>query len=56
MMEIGHWLDEVMPNPPLPEPQRWTVGYSNNGIRVGIRFLNDADATLFKLRWGSDLT
>ena len=48
--ELGAWLDHNMPNPPLPEPQRWSVGYSQDG-RVGIRFANDEDATLFLLRW-----
>lgn len=48
--EIGRWLDDNMPNPPLPWPQRWSFGYNWQGVS-GIRFLNDADATLFLLRW-----
>lgn len=48
--EIGFWLDERMPNPPLPDPQRWTIGYSKDG-RVGIRFADEKDATHFMLRW-----
>ncbi len=48
--EIGIWLDENMPNPPLPEPQRWTIGHSEDE-RPGIRFENEQDATLFMLRW-----
>lgn len=48
--EIGKWLEENMPNPPLPDPQRWNLGYSQDG-RVGIQFANDADAMLFALRW-----
>ena len=48
--EIGPWLDEHMPNPPLPDEQRWTIGYSEDG-RVGIKFANDHDATHFMLRW-----
>ena len=48
--EIGYWLDQNMPNPPLPDPQRWTLGHSEDG-RSGIRFANDSDATLFALRW-----
>jgi len=48
--EIGIWLDENMPNPPLPDPQRWTIGHSTDG-RVGVRFANDDDAMLFALRW-----
>lgn len=48
--DIGFWLEEHMPNPPLPETQRWTLGYSDDG-RCGIRFMNDEDATHFMLRW-----
>jgi hypothetical protein len=48
--EIGLWLEEHMPNPPLPEIQRWTIGYSRDG-RVGLRFANERDATVFLLRW-----
>lgn len=47
---IGRWLDDNMPNPPLPEPQRWSFGYNGYGVS-GIQFLDDADATLFLLRW-----
>lgn len=50
MIEVSQWLDKEMPNPPLPETQRWTIGYSKDG-RTGIRFSNDADATLFSLKW-----
>jgi hypothetical protein len=48
--DIGIWLDVKMPNPPLSEPQRWTIGYSYND-RSGIRFADNKDATLFLLRW-----
>jgi len=48
--KIGQWLDEHMPNPPLPEVQRWTIGYSTDG-RVGLRFDDERDATIFLLRW-----
>ena len=47
---ISDWLEINMPNPPLPDEQRWTIGYSPDG-RVGIRFSNEQDATLFSLRW-----
>lgn len=51
--EIGFWLEREMPNPPLPDEQRWTIGYMNDGSgRVGIRFSNDEDSTMFALRWG----
>jgi len=50
--DIGHWLDQNIPNPPLPDPQRWSLGVMNDGsARSGIRFFNDEDATLFALRW-----
>lgn len=49
-VEIGFWLDANMPNPPLPEPQRWTIGTSADG-RTGIQFADEQDATLFMLRW-----
>lgn len=51
LVEIGLWLDTNMPNPPLPEPQRWELGVDNTRSRTGIRFLNNDDALLFKLRW-----
>lgn len=50
LVEAGEWLDEKMPNPPLPEPQRWSIGYSTDG-RCGIRFDSEEDATWFLLRW-----
>lgn len=50
LMDAGEWLDEKMPNPPWPEPQRWTVGESEDG-RTGIRFESEEDALWFKLRW-----
>ena len=54
-VQVGLWLEEHMPNPPLPEPQRWTFGQdqdsNTNNYRFGIRFANDYDATLFALRW-----
>lgn len=50
-MAIGDWLDEHMPNPPLPEQQRWELGRSEDG-RYGFRFYNDYDATHFLLVWG----
>jgi hypothetical protein len=48
--EIGLWLDANMPNPPLPDPQRWTIGMSEDG-RTGIQFANEQDAMLFMLKW-----
>lgn len=54
IIEVGHWLDKNMPNPPInsDEPQRWKFGGMNDGSgRMGIRFYDDFDATLFLLRW-----
>jgi hypothetical protein len=52
---VGEWLEQHMPNPPLPDPQRWTLGYDadNTGevYRYGIKFENDYDAMMFALRW-----
>lgn len=54
-VEVGEWLEQHMPNPPLPEPQRWTLGYHDGNAgdmyRYGIKFANDYDATMFALRW-----
>jgi hypothetical protein len=50
VVEIGIWLDNNMPNPPLPDPQRWSIGYSQDG-RIGVRFADKRDATLFLLKW-----
>jgi len=46
--EMGEWLDQHMPNPPLPDLPRWTL-HSN---QRRIEFFNDHDALIFSLRWG----
>ncbi len=52
MQKRGEWLEKKMPNPPLPEEQRWSIGYTQDGTyKIGIRFLNECDSTLFLLRW-----
>ena len=54
MRQIGEWLEKEMTNPPLPEEQRWTIGYMQDGTyRVGIQFHNEIDSTIFLLRWGT---
>lgn len=50
--EIGEWLETNMPNPPLPEKQAWTIGYSIDG-RVGIHIDDDQYATLFLLAFSN---
>jgi hypothetical protein len=52
LSEIGEWLDTKMPNPPLSEPQRWTLGYDADGHRLGVQFLSECDAMYFIMRWG----
>ena len=47
--EIGLWLDANMPNPPLPDPQRWSI----DTHRKSIQFTDSHDALLFSLRWGN---
>jgi hypothetical protein len=46
LMDAGLWLDANMPNPPLPDPQRWSTGGWNS-----IEFADDQDATWFTLMW-----
>lgn len=47
--DMGRWLDKEMPNPPLPENQRWAVASSDAGIFIA--FEDDKDATIFTLKW-----
>jgi len=51
LISIGFWLDDNIPNPPLPEEQRWSIGLAEDGKRFGVKFLNDKDAMMFSLRW-----
>jgi len=63
---LGEWLDEMMPNPPLPEPQRWsfknsaTLIESEFGIRTivlnTIEFIDDNDVFMFKLVWNQNVS
>lgn len=48
--EVGNWLDEHMPNLPLPDEQRWSVEQDETG-RLTIQFYNEEDAILFSLVW-----
>ena len=52
--DMGVWLDQNVPNPPLSEPQRWGLVYDSEGVEVRIRicFANEQDAALYLLRWG----
>jgi hypothetical protein len=50
--QLGQWLDEHMPNAPLPEPQRWNLSYPDGAWNPAcIEFAHEADAILFRLRW-----
>lgn len=63
---LGEWLDEMMPNPPLPEPQRWTFKNtmtlieSEFGIQTirhdTIEFIDDNDVFMFKLVWNNNVS
>lgn len=46
---VGAWLDAEMPNPVLPEEQRWTVKTWSNVWYID--FAAAEDAMLFTLRW-----
>lgn len=48
---IGEWLDDNMPNPALPDTQRWTIITLKDGT-VGVEFSDEQDAIIFTLRWG----
>lgn len=64
--EIGEWLDQMMPNPPLPDPQRWTLKSTIVTIEPGevvetikhqinIEFIDDNDVFMFKLVWNNNV-
>jgi hypothetical protein len=62
---LGEWLDEMMPNPPLPEPQRWTFKNATTliesefGIKFmpnTIEFIDDNDVFMFKLVWNQNVS
>ena len=48
--EVYAWLDEMIPNPPLPEEQNFTFG--NSEFLGYIEFKDDDYATLFALKYG----
>lgn len=50
VLELGLWLDSNMPNPPLPDPQRWNV--INTAAYISVNFATYEDAVWFKLMWG----
>ena len=63
---LGEWLDEMIPNPPLPEPQRWTFKNdttlieSEFGIQTirhdTIEFIDNNDVFMFKLVWNQNVS
>jgi hypothetical protein len=49
--EVYAWLEEMIPNPPLPEEQNFT--FLNGETYLGsIEFKDDDYATLFALKYG----
>ena len=63
---LGQWLDDMMPNPPLPETQRWTFKNATTliesefGIKTirhdTIEFIDDNDVFMFKLVWNQNVS
>jgi len=45
--EVGEWLDRNCPNPPLPDPQRWTITDNRT-----IEFNDENDAMMFGITFG----
>ena len=48
IVAAGNWLNENMPNPPLPEPQRYSIYNARDGS-VYIEFADEQDAIMFSL-------
>lgn len=48
IVAAGDWLVEKMPNPPLPEPQRYNIYNCADGSVV-VDFTDEQDAILFSL-------
>lgn len=48
----GAWLEEHMPNPPLPETQRFDIKTHEDGTWI-IEFADEQDAIMFSLAWVS---
>jgi hypothetical protein len=44
--DAGEWLDANMPNPPLPDPRRWSAVGDDE-----VEFADEQDATWFSLMW-----
>ena len=48
IVAAGEWLTEKMPNPPLPEPQRYNI-YNDTDGSVTVEFADEQDAIMFSL-------
>jgi hypothetical protein len=48
LIDAGIWLDTNLPNPPLPEPQRWSIV---NTMEDQVEFAEEYDAIFFTLMW-----
>lgn len=49
----GAWLDQNLPNPPLPQPQSWTIKYNSDEDYFYVHFADENYALLFALRGGT---
>lgn len=45
LTNAGLWLDQMIPNPPLPAQQRWWI------TNRAIVFEDEKDAAMFMLKW-----
>jgi hypothetical protein len=48
LIAAGNWLSKNMPNPPLPEPQRYNI-YNDKDGGVYIEFADEQDALMYTL-------
>lgn len=48
IVAAGTWLTENMPNPPLPEAQRYNI-YNDEDGSVCVEFVDEQDAIMFSL-------
>lgn len=48
--DASDWLEKNMPNPPLPEDQRWDL-FTQGEDDMYIRFYDEKDSVLFALKW-----
>ena len=53
LLTAAEWLDRNMPNPPLPDPQRWSVVDMDTAdgkwVDPYVEFADEQDAIMFSL-------